>query len=179
MAVRYSDRQLQTLGVKGAATVRADALVVATGTRPATRGELRIAGARCAGVVSGPVALHLTVAGVLLGRSPVILGGGQLAAQCSGLMLHAGAQRVTVVAPEGLLTEFPSGVQIHEGWMITSISGSLGRVTSGCRRWIHPGETISCDAVILPFQRRPTRNIGGRRFRRCKRGVPSERRSEA
>ena len=31
-AVRYADRQAQTLGVEGAATVRADALFVATGT---------------------------------------------------------------------------------------------------------------------------------------------------
>jgi thioredoxin reductase len=162
MAVSFAEGQLQTLGVDGAAALRADVLLVATGTRPATRGELRIAGARCAGVVSGPVALHLTETGVLLGRSPVVLGGGQLASECVELLLRAGAQRVTVVAPDGLQTQFPNGAEIHEGWMVTSISGCLGRVTSVTVD--SPGETISCDAVILAHQRRPTRNIEGAVF---------------
>ncbi len=162
MAVSYLNGQLQTLGVEGAATRHFDALLVASGCRPATRGELGIAGARCAGVVPGPVALHLTESGVLLGRYPVILGGGQLALECTDLLLRAGAQHVVVVAPEGPQVEFPTGVEIHEGWMITSVQGSLGRVTGVTVD--SPGETITCDAVILAFQRRPARNIEGAVF---------------
>jgi Pyridine nucleotide-disulphide oxidoreductase len=162
MAVSFQDGKLQTLGIDGAATRRFDALVVATGTRPATRGELGIAGARCAGVVPGPVTLHLVESGVLLGRYPVILGGGQLASECAGLLLRAGALRVTVVAPDGLHTPFPDGVVAHQGWMITSIDGSLGRVASVTLD--SPGETLSCDAVVLAFQRRATRNIEGAVF---------------
>jgi D-hydroxyproline dehydrogenase subunit alpha len=162
MAVSLADGKLQTLGVEGAAVHDIDALLVATGARPATRGELGIAGARCAGVVSGPVALHLIKAGVLIGRSPVVLGGGQLACECATLLIRAGSTRVTVVAPGGLLTEFPSGAEIHEGWMIKTISGSLGRVAGITVD--SPGETLTCDAVILAHQRRPIRNIEGAVF---------------
>jgi pyruvate/2-oxoglutarate dehydrogenase complex dihydrolipoamide dehydrogenase (E3) component len=162
VAVRFEDGDLQTLGVNGAARRHVDVLVTATGTRPATRGELGIAGARCAGVVAGSVAVHLTASGVLLGYDPVVLGGGQLASECADILLRAGARRVTVVAPNGLLTEFPKGVETHEGWMITHITGSLGRVSSVTLD--SPGETLSCDAVILAHQRRPTRNIEGAAF---------------
>ena len=159
--MRFWEGNLQTLGVDGAATRRVDALVVATGTRPATRGELGIVGDRCAGVVPGSVALHLIEAGVLPGRYPVILGGGQLASECADLLLRAGAARVTVVAPDGLHTSFPDGVETHPGWTITSIHGSA-RVSSVTLD--SPGETLSCDAVILASERRPMRNIEGAVF---------------
>lgn len=161
-AVRFAEGELHTLGVDGAVRFPVEALVVATGTRPATRGELGIAGSRCAGVVPGPVALHLTTSGVLLGYRPVILGGGQLAASCAELLLRGGARRVTVVAPSGLLTEFPDGVETHEGWMIRHVNGSLGRVSSVTLD--APGETLTCDAVVLAHQRHPARNIEGAAF---------------
>jgi pyruvate/2-oxoglutarate dehydrogenase complex dihydrolipoamide dehydrogenase (E3) component len=161
MAVRFLEGDLQTLGIDGAATHHVDALVVATGTRPATRGELGIAGDRCAGVIPGPVALHLVEAGVLCGRYPVILGGGQLASECADLLLRAGATRVTVVAPDGLHTAFPAGVETHPHWAIASIHGSR-RVSSVTLD--SPGETLACDAVILASERRPLRNIEGAVF---------------
>lgn len=162
VAVSWCDGELQTLGVDGAARRPFDALVVATGTRPATRGELGIGGARCAGVIPATVAVHLIASGVLPGYSPVVIGGGQMAAEMTDLLQRAGARRVTVVAPEGVLTEFPDGAEIHEGWMVKSIDGSLGRVSGVTLD--APGETLTCDAVILAHQRRPARNIEGAVF---------------
>lgn len=161
MAVRFQDGNLQTLGIDGAATRRVDALVVTTGTRPATRAELGVAGDRCAGVLPGPVALHLIESGVLPGRYPIIVGGGQLAAECAVLLIRAGAVRVTVVAPDGLHARFPDGVETHAHWTITSIHGSR-RVSSVTLD--SPGETLACDAVILASGRRPLRNIEGAVF---------------
>jgi pyruvate/2-oxoglutarate dehydrogenase complex dihydrolipoamide dehydrogenase (E3) component len=161
LAVQFQGGSLQTLGVDGAAKHPIDVLVVATGTRPASRAELGISGDRCAGVTPGPVALHLIAGGVLLGRRPVVLGGGQLASECAAFALRAGASRVTVVAPHGLHAEFPDGVETHPHWAIASIHGSP-RVSSVTLD--SPGETLACDAVILASERRPVRNIEGAVF---------------
>src|SRR5579864_9359188 len=75
-AVSWSGAVLTTLGVEGASELEADALVIATGSRPATRGELGIGGDRCAGVLPVSAAVHLTRSGVLVGRRPAVLGGG-------------------------------------------------------------------------------------------------------
>ncbi len=159
MAVSYLAGELATLGVDGADANAVDAIVVATGTRPATRAELGIAGDRCAGVLPAPVAFHLIRSGVLPGRSPVVLGGGEMAAESCDLLRRAGAQLVTVVAPNGLCCPFPAGVAVNEGWMITSINGGLGRVESVTVDV--PGKTVISDAVILAHDPRPVRNIEG------------------
>jgi D-hydroxyproline dehydrogenase subunit alpha len=160
-AVRWRAGQLETLGVDGAEREPFGVLVVATGTRPATRAELGISGDRCAGVVPGSVALHIVASGVLLGKSPLVLGGGQLAAECASLLLRAGSHRMTVVAPDGVRCAFPAGVELHSGWMVRSVHGK-GRVSAVTLS--APGETLVCDAVILAHERRPARNIEGAVF---------------
>ena len=50
-AVAWGGGALDILGVDGARRIEAGTLVVATGCRPATRGELGITGDRCAGVL--------------------------------------------------------------------------------------------------------------------------------
>src|SRR5258706_2271706 len=90
LAVQYDGTVVDVLGVDGAGSLPCDALVVATGSRPATRAELGITGDRCAGVVPGSAALHLTQAGVLLGHRPLIAGSGAFAAHCAHMQLAAG-----------------------------------------------------------------------------------------
>lgn len=157
-AVSFENGTLHTIGVGGAGTHVIDALVVATGTRPATRAELQIDGDRCAGVVPGSVAIHVTASGVLLGLNPVVVGGGQLASECAGRLMRAGARRVRVIAPDGLRTEFAAGAEVRCGCKVRTIRGRqrVCGVVLDC-----PGETLPCDAVILAHQRRPTRNIEG------------------
>jgi len=86
LAAEFRQGQVHTLGVEGAVTLSADALVVATGSRPQTRAELGIAGERGAGVMPGSATRHLLDSGVLLGRHPLVIGDGHLAEElCSAL----------------------------------------------------------------------------------------------
>jgi len=99
LAVSLSGPVVETLGIGGAGSYRPDALVVATGTRPATVGELGVTGDRCAGILPGSAMIHLVESGVLPGWRPVVLGGGDLARHCAELCLRAGAHAVSVVSP--------------------------------------------------------------------------------
>ena len=99
-AVAWDGESLSTLGVDGAVRLATPVLVVATGTRPATAGELSIVGDRCAGVLPGARRAH--------GRSrpaarvrPAVLGGGALARSCAEALAHAGAAAISLVAPDG------------------------------------------------------------------------------
>ena len=137
----------------------ADVLVVATGTRPATRGELGIAGDRFAGILPGSAALHLTESGVLLGRRPVVLGGGSLAASCVHALGHAGADQITVVAPDGIVHPgIREADQVLSGWNVAAALGDprLDAVTlvAGTSRL-----QITADALILAHRRVAMRNI--------------------
>jgi NADPH-dependent 2,4-dienoyl-CoA reductase/sulfur reductase-like enzyme len=124
--------RVHTLGIDGAGVYPADAVVVATGTRPATLGELGATGDRTAGVLPGSAAVHLIESGVLPGWRPVIVGRGDLARHCLSLCLRAGARSASVVSPSG-----PAGADVP--------------VPGGLR--------IAADAVILAQERRPMRNI--------------------
>jgi len=161
--VSWDGEALTTLGVDGAAKLAADALVVATGSRPATRGELGIGGDRCAGVLPVSAAVHLTESGVLLGRRPAVVGGGAEAAHCAQLLLAAGADSVTLVAPDGVTATMPVGVQVYTGWSVERVQGAA-RVDSvilsrgACR------ERFLADAVVLAVRRVPARNVEGAIF---------------
>jgi len=161
LAVRWDGERLDVLGVDGADRLYSGALVIATGTRPATRGELGIAGDRFAGVVPGSAALHLTESGVLLGHRPIVLGGGSLAASCVRALAAARADHVTVVAPDGVLDAGAARADsVLDGWCVESALGSP-RVTAvtiacdGCR------ERLAADALVLAHRRVPMRNVEG------------------
>lgn len=168
LAVRWDGEALHALGVDGAVRFECAALLVATGTRPATRGELGIAGDRFAGVMPGSAALHLTESGVLLGHRPVVLGGGTLAGSCVGALRHAGAEHVTLVAPDGVLDPAAARADsVLEGWTVHSASGDP-RVSSVTIARGDGRERLAADALVLAHRRVPMRNVEGAvRAREC------------
>jgi D-hydroxyproline dehydrogenase subunit alpha len=163
LALAWHGGVVSTLGVEGASRLNCDALIVATGTRPATRGELGIAGDRCAGVVPGSAAVHLTESGVLLGRRPTVYGASQLAASCVRHLLVAGADEVTLIAPEPIDWPAEERVRILEQWGIVSVHGRR-RVEEIIV--VRDGQTdrLSADALILASGRVPFLNVEGAVF---------------
>lgn len=158
LAVSLTGSGVDTLGIDGARTFPADALVVATGTRPATLAELGATGDRTAGVLPGSAAVHLIESGVLPGWRPVIVGRGGLARHCLSLCLRAGALAASLVSPSGVDVPVPPGVDVYDGWRLVSVHGQprVGHVVVA-----RDGQTlrIPADAVILAQDRRPMRNI--------------------
>jgi hypothetical protein len=183
LAVQYDGTVVDVLGVDGAAALPCDALVVATGSRPATRAELSITGDRCAGVIPGSAALHLTQAGVLLGHRPLIAGSGAFAAHCAHMQLAAGASEVTMTLPAHSLDEVkvPAGVQVFAGYRVASVHGAFRIEAAVLRLESEPSggagqppdpdsqsprtdgepQQIAADALILAAGIRPMRNIEG------------------
>jgi hypothetical protein len=155
-AIRWEDGVLTGVGPEGVLRVAAEALVVAAGTRPLTRGELGLMGERPAGVVPAPAAYHLAENGLLVGRRPCVVGGGDWAARASHRLLDAGAREVTVVAPDGALRDLPAAVRLVEGVHPTGIEGGP-RVTA----LIAADDRIECDAVVLAHGVVPLRNVDG------------------
>ena len=164
LAVSWDGQVVRALGDQGAVTIASSALVVATGTRPATLTEMGVAGDRTAGIVPGSAALHLLESGVLLGWRPTILGGGALAASCLESFRHAGVSHVTVVAPSGCTDHrLISASSRFDGWRVTRVSGTP-RVSSLEVARDEVRERIATDAVILCEGRIAMRNIEGAVF---------------
>jgi hypothetical protein len=160
LAVSLTGSEVQTLGILGARTYHIDALVVATGTRPATLGELRVTGDRCAGILPGSAAVHLIQSGVLPGWRPVVIGGGDLAAHCVDLCLRAGARSISVVSPSGRGFAAAPDVDTYDAWELLSISGRP-RVDHVVVAKGSEILSVTADAVILAHERRAMRNIEG------------------
>ena len=116
-AIRWDGAVLLAMGPAGAVEIAADALVIATGTRPLGRAELGLVGTRPAGVLSAPVACELSEQGLVRPARPAVIGGGDWAARAVAALAGAGAEHVTVVAPDGILTPLPPSdrITIHEG----------------------------------------------------------------
>ena len=160
LAVSLSGPVVETLGIGGAGSYRPDALVVATGTRPATAGELGVTGDRCAGILPGSAMIHLVESGVLPGWRPVVLGGGDLARHCAELCLRAGASGVSVVSPADRVFAAGPGMDTYDGWRLVSIHG-WPRVDHVLIERAGQVARVTGDAVILAHQRRAMRNIEG------------------
>lgn len=167
-AVSWDGTSLETLGVDGAGRLDLDAVVIATGARPATRAELGIAGDRGAGILPGSAALHIIEAGVLPGRRPLVLGGGSLASSLVAALRHAGADEVTVVAPYGVLDEsVRTADRVFAEWTVSEVAGlprinSATLVSVGNNRFEQlDGHRIATDALLLAHGRFPMRNVEG------------------
>jgi Putative NAD(P)-binding/NAD(P)-binding Rossmann-like domain len=154
-AIRWEDGVLVGVGPEGVLRCAADALVIAGGTRPLTRAELRLTGPRPAGVVPAPVACHLAENGLVVGRRACVVGGGDWAHRAAHELLAAGS-KVIVVAPEGLRRAMPPGAGLREGIEPEAIEGGP-RVTA----LIAGDERVACDAVVLAHRLAPLRNVDG------------------
>jgi len=158
-AIRWDGLTLLAIGQDGPRQMGAAALVIATGARPLGRAELGIAGGRPAGVVAATVACHLAENGLLVGRRPLIVGGGDWAMRAAHELRAAGAERATLVCPDGLLRERPNddAVHVREHDRVVSVAGAP-RVRTAT---LASGETLGCDAVVLAHGVAALRNVDG------------------
>jgi thioredoxin reductase len=158
-ATRWDGRELVVIGQDGARRLRADALVVATGTRPLGRAELGIEGGRPAGILAATVACHLAENGVVCGLRPVVYGGGDWAARAVRGLLAGGALAITVVAPDGVRTPLPPDgrVDVRVDSPVVGVTGSP-RVESVR---LGDGVEIPCDALVLAQGLVAVRNVDG------------------
>ena len=163
LAAEFRQGQVHTLGVEGAVTLSADALVVATGSRPQTRAELGIAGERGAGVMPGSATRHLLDSGVLLGRHPLVIGDGHLAEELCSALGSAGAITVTSVRAGSDGVDPWPGTNTFTDARVLSVHG-FPRVN---RAVVSQGDRLThvhADAVILAASRVAMRNIEGAVF---------------
>jgi hypothetical protein len=152
---------VRTLGTEGAESLAAAVLVLATGTRPATRAELGIVGDRGAGVLPGSVAHHYLDSGVLPGREPLVVGDGQLAHELCAQLVRSGARRVTRVH-SGPLPPTPAGTTFGDA-TVEAVHG-FPRVTGATVRQGERITRVAVDAVLLASGRVPMRNVEGALF---------------
>jgi len=157
-AIRWDGAALLAMGPAGAVEIAADALVIATGTRPLGRAELGLVGTRPAGVLSAPVACELSEQGLVRPARPVVIGGGAWAARAVAALARAGAEHVTVVAPDGILTPPPPShrITIHEGLRPLAVGGDPQVERLEC-----DGAAFDCDAIVLAHGLAPVRNVDG------------------
>src|SRR6185437_1131500 len=83
--------------------------------------------------------------GLLAGRRPCVVGGGDWAHRACNELLAAGAAAVTVLAPDGLRRSVPAAVE--GGPRVTALMAGE--------------ERIACDAVVLAHGLAPLRNVDG------------------
>jgi len=158
-AIRWNDGDLLVIGSDGPRRLAAAALVIATGTRPLVRAELSIAGSRPAGVVPAPVACHLAENGLLVGRRPVVVGGGDWARRSAERLLGSGAKLVTVVPHGPAAAELVRrpGVRVFDDGEVAAVHGDA-RVTAVT---LASGDEVACDALVLAHGTVPLRNVEG------------------
>ncbi len=116
----------------GARTIHAKSIVVASGCREVTRGQLRIPGTRPEGIYTAGTAQYMVnIEHKLPGNKVVILGGGDIGLIMARRMTLAGAQVRMVVAKEatGLVRNHrrciePYHIPVRYGWGVASIHGN-------------------------------------------------------
>ena len=116
----------------GARTIHAKSIVVASGCREVTRGQLRIPGTRPEGIYTAGTAQYMVnIEHKLPGNKVVILGGGDIGLIMARRMTLAGAQVRMVVAKEatGLARNHrrciePYHIPVRYGWGVASIHGN-------------------------------------------------------
>ena len=157
-AILWDGAVLLAMGPSGSVEIAAHALVIATGTRPLGRAELGLVGTRPAGVLSAPAACELAEQGLVRAARPAVIGGGDWAGRAVTALVGAGAEHVTVVAPDGILTPLPPSdrITVHEGLAPLSVGGDPQVERLEC-----DGATLDCDAIVLAHGLAPVRNVDG------------------
>jgi D-hydroxyproline dehydrogenase subunit alpha len=169
-AIRWDGERVTMVG-QDSRVQTARVLVVATGHRPQTRGELSIGGDRCGGVLPGTVAMHLMDRGVTIGHRPLVVGEGSLALALARQLIQRGGEVHLALPSAGVLSQrghdmFTDSVGVHRyiGAVPIWVSGE-NRVGSVRLRW-GDGRVLDvvCDALILAHGRIPYRNVDGAIF---------------
>jgi hypothetical protein len=163
--IRWEGDRVLAIGEHGG-LVAADALVVATGHRPANRSELRIHGDRCAGVVPATLALHLLAQGVHLGSEVVVAGDSHWARECITALTTGGRPARTIQwvghdgdVPHPAVTNRPN-VRVVGAHGMPRIRGiSVGGAPDRQSGWVL--KHLVCDCLILAGPEIPYRNIDG------------------
>jgi NADPH-dependent 2,4-dienoyl-CoA reductase/sulfur reductase-like enzyme len=110
--------ELRLLSPAGVARIGTSALVLATGGREQTRGNLILPGTRPAGVLTAGAALRLLAAtGRLPGRRAVLAGSGRWAEQTARLLEQAGMAIVARVSEVAAIEGWPrlAGIALADG----------------------------------------------------------------
>lgn len=160
--LRWDGHSLLAVGQESGST-HVDVLVVATGHRPLTRAELGIGGSRCGRILPGTVALHLLHHHVPIGRRPIVVGGSDLALAAVSGLLEGGAERVSVLAPDGLSLPLASSthVEVNERARPVRVDGGSGVSSVWAETPSGEHVEVSGDALVLAYGRVPYRNIDG------------------
>jgi NADPH-dependent 2,4-dienoyl-CoA reductase/sulfur reductase-like enzyme len=135
-----SDRKVVCMNENGITVINAKAVVLAMGCRERTRGEIKIPGDRCAGVLTAGQAQHyINIDNFCPGHRFVILGSGDI-----GLIM---ARRLTLEGmrvegvyelmpyPNGLVRNIKNclddfGIPLHLSTTVTRVIGKNGRVSA-------------------------------------------------
>jgi len=142
------------------------AVVMAMGCRERTRGMLRIAGSRPAGIYTAGTAQYLTnEMNILVGRRVVILGSGDIGLIMARRLTWEGVEVVAVVEKlayaSGLARNVRQclddyGIPLHLSCTVTEIHGdgriqqvSVSRVDEHGCQMPDSGFTLSCDTLLL------------------------------
>lgn len=161
-ALRWRDGRLLVVAPGRTRWLPSESLVFAGGTRPGTAAELGIVGSRLSGVFAATVAHHLAEAQILLGRRPVVVGGGDWAEVVIPELLGRCRGHVTVVGDDiGELSRRWPQLSWWPGYRVASVHGDqrVQHVVAHDRRGcVH---RIECDAVILAGDLRVIRNVDG------------------
>jgi hypothetical protein len=164
LAMRWDGERLLSVAPTGARIDHLDALVIATGHRPATRAERGLGGPRPGGILPGTVALHLLQQRLLLGRIPAVIGTTRLAEAVIELLdSDKRVRRVLQLDPASPTLGDEAGLRYQAGldWRLTRIVG-YPRLT-GVEAATESGhaQTVMCDALILADRLIPMRNVDG------------------
>jgi Pyridine nucleotide-disulphide oxidoreductase len=158
-ALRWRDGRLLVIGPGRREWVAADHLVFAGGTRPATPAELRLFGARTAGVFVATVAHHLLQGRVNLGQRIALCGTGYWA---DVVVAHLPPGTEVGIVGDGPLPPAAPGVKVtawrgHRPMEVRGTDRVEGLVTE------HAGEVhvLPCESVVLAADLRPLRNVDG------------------
>ena len=160
------DRRLKLLGPEGLVTVEAGAVVLATGARERTRGEVRLPGTRPSGVMTaGTAQSFINKRGYMPGEKVLILGSGDIGLIMARRLTWEGAEVVGVAE----LMSYPTGlnrnvvqclhdfdIPLHLSHTVTDIYGKnrvqglqLSPVDDELKPLPEEGREIDCDTLLL------------------------------
>lgn len=162
-----AEKQVICMNENGIEVLHAKSVVLAMGCRERTRGEIKIPGDRCAGVLTAGLAQHyINIDNYCPGHKFVILGSGDIGLIMARRLSMEGMKVQGVYElmpyPNGLTRNIKNclddfGIPLHLSTTVTRVIGKEGRVTGvevtkvdGHMKPIEgTSETIECDTLLL------------------------------